>query len=890
MVASAIFRVALLVLLAGSIQAQASTCLLESAPEVTPFLASGDRQEQFNAIESLSVKVTGATAGVAAPWLTAQASMLIDVGELDRAEALLNRAISGWIENGRADGEVCARRLLVFVMSLRSQTRQALAAAELAAARASAASLSVEQNRIAQTRVGLLMTLNERLEEALLLLDQSHPGDAPSDRVNWHHIRGLMLGRLNRHHEAVQEFEKVLELSQRHSLSSMMATARLNLATQLAFTGRDHPDFVPSARIEALLQTVIHDPNARLSTQAIALRMLAQMRPDDQRHDLLDQCVQVAQQAQDDRRMAVCLADLAELSLIADPQLAQELIDQAVSLADDEPRALWQIQLQRLNVLWALHRPAEAFSLSVEVLDGERMLRKRQLSGPDLARFVDGLNKDYRRLAARAYAHAFEFETLSSSAFTLMESNRAQVLRHRRLQAQNQQQAAEEQLIVAQINRLQQRLLDLGSNEQERLQTKQELEGLQIQWRYLLTEEPESVQPLPPPVSLVEVQSALAEDEALLSFLTNLPDDEPDVNGWLHLITPTESELFRVPGHRALTEVAHAIEGMPGFDQASSQALLDSLYRRLLASAVDSLPVHSRHLIIVPDSGIDRLPLELMTSADGRAFGERFSIDISPSASIWLHARTAHAEPGRVLILADPEVTQRRFQALSEAFPGFLPDGLPAAAQEARIIRSMLGRRAVQVRQGWQAREEALHGPTMNHAIGVIHFATHSLVNARQPETSAIVLSEGDNTDGLLQSREIEQLTLPGTVVVLASCASATGETLDNEGVISLARSFLIAGSPSVIASRWPVSDQHAQAFFVRVYWHLSHGHSLSESMRLGRVELQQQGFPKRIWSAFVLYGDGRRNPVRTYSDWPGWALIVLAGILVPLILVKLRK
>ena len=890
MPAGAIVKVALLVVFAGCIQVQASTCLRESAPEVIPFLVSGDQQELLAAVENLNANVAGISTANAAPWLTAQASMLIDLGELERAETLLNLAIDGWYQNGRIDGELCARRLLVFSMSLRSQTRQALVAAEFASLRASAAGLSAEENRIAHTRVSLLMTLNERLEEALLLLDQSQPGSAPSDQVNWHHIRGLMLSRLNRHYEAVKEFEEVLELSRQQSLKAMAATARLNLATQLALTGRDNQQLVPHSRIETLLRTVTDDPSARLSTRAIALRALAQMQPDDQRIGLLEKCVEVAHEAQDDRRRAVCLADMAELSLASDPQHAQLLINQAIRLADAEPRALWQIQLQRLNVLWAMHSPLQAFSASLDVLDGERMLRERQLSGPDLVRFIDGLNRDYRRLAARAYAHAFEYQALASEAFAILESNRAQVLRHRRLQLRDKRQALEEQSIVARINRLQLRLLNLDSNAQARQQINRELEDLQIQWRYLLTQEPGEVESLPPPASLQEVQSALAADEALLSFLTGLPNDEPDVHGWLHLITQTESRLLRVPGHHELTAAADAVEGIVDFDQASSRSLLDSLHDRLLASAADSLPAHIRHLVIVPDSGIDRLPLELLTDADGRILGERFSIDIAPSASIWLTTRTLETEPGKVLVLADPDVSKRHFQALSEAFPRYLPDALPAAVREARAIQSMLGHNTVLLRQGRQAREASLPGLISNQGAGVIHFATHSLVDARRPEASAVVLTAGSDTDGMLQPPEIEQLNLSGTAVVLASCASATGETLDNEGIVSLARSFLIAGSPSVIASRWPVSDQHAQAFFVRMYWHLSHGHSLSESMRLARIELREQGFPRRIWSAFVLYGDGRRDPVQMRSNWPAWILIAVAGLLILLMLAKVRK
>jgi CHAT domain-containing protein len=60
---------------------------------------------------------------------------------------------------------------------------------------------------------------------------------------------------------------------------------------------------------------------------------------------------------------------------------------------------------------------------------------------------------------------------------------------------------------------------------------------------------------------------------------------------------------------------------------------------------------------------------------------------------------------------------------------------------------------------------------------------------------------------GLLQPQEIGPFPLNAGVVVLSACDTAVGPTLGQEGVLNIARAFLLADARSVITTLWGVSD-----------------------------------------------------------------------------------
>ena len=87
------------------------------------------------------------------------------------------------------------------------------------------------------------------------------------------------------------------------------------------------------------------------------------------------------------------------------------------------------------------------------------------------------------------------------------------------------------------------------------------------------------------------------------------------------------------------------------------------------------------------------------------------------------------------------------------------------------------------------------------------------LLLAPDPETRA---------PGELYAFEIERQALPQVrLVVLAACGTAAGETWRLEGTLSVARPFLAAGVPAVVASLWDVDDTTSRRFFVAFHRNL---------------------------------------------------------------------
>jgi CHAT domain-containing protein len=164
----------------------------------------------------------------------------------------------------------------------------------------------------------------------------------------------------------------------------------------------------------------------------------------------------------------------------------------------------------------------------------------------------------------------------------------------------------------------------------------------------------------------------------------------------------------------------------------------------------------------------------------------------------------------------------------------------------------------------------------------MLHFAAHARVDEGHPDRSALLLAPGGSAeDGLLQSREILELRLEGTVVVLAACRTAGGSLLQGEGVLSLGRAFFQAGAPAVVASLWPLRDDHASLLLDSFYAQVAAGGSLGMALRAAQREAIGRGLPPSAWGALVVVGDGERVPFpggvpRKASGLPQ---VVLAGL-----------
>ena len=99
--------------------------------------------------------------------------------------------------------------------------------------------------------------------------------------------------------------------------------------------------------------------------------------------------------------------------------------------------------------------------------------------------------------------------------------------------------------------------------------------------------------------------------------------------------------------------------------------------------------------------------------------------------------------------------------------------------------------------------------------------------------------------------------------MTLSACDTGIGRLQGEEGIMNLARSFLVAGAKSVLASLWEVDDRSTATLMAHFYTHFAKGQTVAESLRDAQKEMLTE-FGKDMkpyfWSGFTVIGDGTRK------------------------------
>lgn len=280
--------------------------------------------------------------------------------------------------------------------------------------------------------------------------------------------------------------------------------------------------------------------------------------------------------------------------------------------------------------------------------------------------------------------------------------------------------------------------------------------------------------------------------------------------------------------------------------------LLRDLHHTLL-TPVASRFHGARVLVVVPDKILHLLPFAaLMDRGTGKYLVQDFALSVAPSANVYVRCLgQASAQdldpPISALIVAANEFDRTRF-------PSF--DTLPQVEEEARLIAAAYPQsRLLTGREATRERFLALasQGPE------VIHFAGHALVNADHPDLSMLVLAGNGGKDDstAVYSYEVDRMELGATrLVVLSACSTAAGRLSATEGATSLARSFLAARTPAVLASLWEVDDAVSSRLMTKLHHRLRTGDDPITALRA--IQLSELGTaPLADWAAFQLIGGG---------------------------------
>lgn len=106
-----------------------------------------------------------------------------------------------------------------------------------------------------------------------------------------------------------------------------------------------------------------------------------------------------------------------------------------------------------------------------------------------------------------------------------------------------------------------------------------------------------------------------------------------------------------------------------------------------------------------------------------------------------------------------------------------------------------------------------------------------------------------------LTVEDVSELNVTADMVVLSACDTARGK-ISIEGVLGLARAFLIAGARSVVTALWAIPDDATMMFMEKFYRNLREmrvGDALSATM----CQMQAEDSFKYVvqWGSFKILG-----------------------------------
>lgn len=266
----------------------------------------------------------------------------------------------------------------------------------------------------------------------------------------------------------------------------------------------------------------------------------------------------------------------------------------------------------------------------------------------------------------------------------------------------------------------------------------------------------------------------------------------------------------------------------------------------LIAPITPWLPSNpDARLIIVPHRELGLIPFGALVDNNGRSLIDRYTLAITPSLSVLDQAanqRDRLPPDGDKLIVGNPAPMPNALRTL------------PGAEIEARDLGQQL---QVTPLLGQQANETAVKARLPQASL--LHFATHGIMQPsdRPEESPWLALAADQSNDGKLTADEVASQALQAQLAVLSACDTGRGK-VTGEGTIGLARAFLRAGVPTVVATLWKVPDRPTALLMGEFYRQLAAGRDRATALRNAQQTVRAEFPSPRNWAAFVIMGDTR--------------------------------
>ncbi len=290
----------------------------------------------------------------------------------------------------------------------------------------------------------------------------------------------------------------------------------------------------------------------------------------------------------------------------------------------------------------------------------------------------------------------------------------------------------------------------------------------------------------------------------------------------------------------------------------------ERLGRLLLSDEVRAvMPRHrDRHLVVVHDAAISRIPWETLALADGdkkkgpwfpaeeRGLTHRYAAE-NLSVAKWLEQRLDD-DVLTVLLVVNPT------------------EDLDGAEEEGELVEKLFAQMPgcrLDTLRGAAATRPALLSAFGSGKYDLIHYAGHASFDETKPEQSGILC----HGEAVLSGADLASVGNLPTLVFFNACESGRlrrGKRLpekDRRDIVrkrleelpkgvSFAEAFMRGGVANLLATYWPVGDRAAKVFAETFYLRIMKGDTMSGAIQAGRTAVKKTG--SKDWADYIFYGE----------------------------------
>jgi CHAT domain-containing protein len=324
--------------------------------------------------------------------------------------------------------------------------------------------------------------------------------------------------------------------------------------------------------------------------------------------------------------------------------------------------------------------------------------------------------------------------------------------------------------------------------------------------------------------------------------------------------TATDSSLIETLKRfrKSVSKMPTPGEAAESFRQYQKDAFY--LYQKLLAPIINQWP-DVRELTIIPHDILNTIPFESLITEQNGAYKsyQQLPYVLQSRAISYAYSATSffRQTPGRISSRTLAIAPSFSGETIAETNGGLVVPGIYAlqnsAAGHSQAVDSVRGDLSSLAWTAEEAKEvhacyggRLLLGEKASEAQfkqrlaenGIIHIASHALLHEDDPTLSRILFTTSNDSmeDGSLFLEEVFNMDFSNKLVCLSACNTAWDTRSNRRGLMSLARGFHYAGSPSLMGTLWQAHDRSSYIVSTNFHKQLKEGMPLNEAMQKAKL------------------------------------------------------